>query len=204
MAVGDALGAPVEFDPPEQIAGLREELFAFPGGGGWDPGEFTDDTQMSILLAQHLANGQFDDNKLATSWAEWAIHTSTKDVEIQTSQVLSEVARGQHWSVAVSGLPAAAAGNGSLIRVAPVALFQLAHSFDITDLARAQSRSTLMPSARKPVSRFQLHCDTCSCPVSNPRWSTFRRRHQIPMSGTESPEHGRMTNHKPAVSCSTL
>ena len=70
MAVGDALGAPVEFDPPEQIAGLREELFAFPGRGGWDPGEFTDDTQISILLAQHLANGQFDDNKLATSWAE--------------------------------------------------------------------------------------------------------------------------------------
>ena len=133
MAVGDALGAPVEFDPPEQIAGLREELFAFPGGGGWDPGEFTDDTQMSILLAQHLANGQFDDNKLATSWAEWAIHTSTKDVEIQTSQVLSEVARGQHWSEAVSGLPAAAAGNGSLMRVAPIALFQLAHSFDITE-----------------------------------------------------------------------
>ena len=87
MAVGDALGAPVEFDPPEQIAGLREELFAFPGGCGGDPGEFTDDTQMSILLAQHLANGQFDDNKLATSWAEWAIHTSTKDVGIQTSQV---------------------------------------------------------------------------------------------------------------------
>ncbi|MAZ14116.1 MAG: hypothetical protein CL754_03075 [Chloroflexi bacterium] len=142
MAVGDALGAPVEFNPPEQIAGLHEELFAFPGGGGWEPGEFTDDTQMSILLAQHLANGQFDDNKLATSWAEWAIHTSTKDVEIQTSQVLSEVARGQHWSVAVSGLPAAAAGNGSLMRVAPVALFQLAHSFDITDLARAQSRIT--------------------------------------------------------------
>ena len=80
MAVGDALGAPVEFDPPEQIAGLREELFAFPGGGGWDPGEFTDDTQ-------------FDDNKLAMSWAEWPIHTSPKDVGIQTSQVLSEVAR---------------------------------------------------------------------------------------------------------------
>jgi ADP-ribosylglycohydrolase len=97
---------------------------------------------MSILLAQHLANGQFDGNKLATSWAVWAIHTSTKDVGIQTSLVLSEVARGQHWSVAVSGLPAAAAGNGSLMRVAPVALFQLAHSFDINDLARAQSRIT--------------------------------------------------------------
>ena len=31
LAVGDALGAPVEFDPPTRIAGRREELFAMPG-----------------------------------------------------------------------------------------------------------------------------------------------------------------------------
>ena len=85
MAIGDALGAPVEFDPPERIAWLREQLFKFPGGAGWDPGEFTDDTQMAILLAEHLANGQFDEQNLALSWAEWAIHQKTKDVGIQTS-----------------------------------------------------------------------------------------------------------------------
>ncbi len=48
MAVGDALGAPVEFESPQQIAGRREWLwFGLPGGGpfGWAPGEFTDDTQ---------------------------------------------------------------------------------------------------------------------------------------------------------------
>jgi ADP-ribosylglycohydrolase len=33
LAVGDALGAPVEFDAPESIAGRQEELFSMPGGG---------------------------------------------------------------------------------------------------------------------------------------------------------------------------
>ena len=141
-AVGDALGAPVEFDPPEKIAGLREQLFEFPGGGGWNPGEFTDDTEMSILLAQHLIAGKFDEQELASSWAEWATNASTKDVGFQTGEVLSAVARGQHWSVAVDGLPRDAAGNGSLMRVAPVALFQLAGSIEIADLARAQSQIT--------------------------------------------------------------
>ncbi|NUP41116.1 MAG: ADP-ribosylglycohydrolase family protein, partial [Streptomyces sp.] len=50
-AVGDALGAPFEFGPP----GAFSARFAVPGaggercgGGGWDPGEATDDTQMAV------------------------------------------------------------------------------------------------------------------------------------------------------------
>jgi len=52
-AVGDALGAPFEFGPE----GAFTERFPTPGhggemcgGGGWDPGEATDDTQMHVPL----------------------------------------------------------------------------------------------------------------------------------------------------------
>ncbi|MFD4576400.1 ADP-ribosylglycohydrolase family protein, partial [Streptomyces sp. NPDC058479] len=54
-AVGDALGAPFEFGPE----GAFSARFPRPGGGGemcggggWDPGEATDDTQMAVLVAE--------------------------------------------------------------------------------------------------------------------------------------------------------
>src|SRR6476660_1639020 len=60
-AVGDALGAPFEFGPPGQFSarfpvparGSKTEMC---GGGslGWEPGEFTDDTQMALLVASSL------------------------------------------------------------------------------------------------------------------------------------------------------
>ncbi|MEU2898775.1 ADP-ribosylglycohydrolase family protein [Streptomyces sp. NPDC007056] len=56
-AVGDALGGPFEFGPQ----GAFSARFPAPGaggemcgGGGWDPGEATDDTQMAILVAESL------------------------------------------------------------------------------------------------------------------------------------------------------
>ena len=60
-AIGDALGAPFEFRPagqykqqfPQSVLGGTGELI---GGGSfdWAPGEFTDDTQMGIVLAESL------------------------------------------------------------------------------------------------------------------------------------------------------
>lgn len=59
-AVGDALGAPFEFGPE----GAFSARFPVPGqggemcgGGGWDPGEATDDTQMAVLVAESLREG---------------------------------------------------------------------------------------------------------------------------------------------------
>lgn len=74
LAVGDALGGPVEFDPPSQIAGRREELFAMPGGGGfaWAPGEaveavsaFLDHSSLAVTTTYlRRLEGQED-----TGWA---------------------------------------------------------------------------------------------------------------------------------------
>lgn len=140
LAVGDALGAPVEFEPPAAIRGRRAELFALPGGGsfGWAPGEFTDDTQMALVLASHLRarGGQLDQDALAHEFARWAQNAA--DVGNQTRAVLGAVTRGERWQDAVRSLAPDAEGNGSLMRVAPVALAS-ASLESALELAAAQS-----------------------------------------------------------------
>ena len=143
LAVGDALGAPVEFDPPQRIATRREELFGMPGGGAfhWAPGEFTDDTQMALVLARHLRahQGSIDQDLLARDFAAWT--ESAADVGNQTRSVLSQVKRGVGWRTATGILHPNAAGNGSLMRVASVALCSKSAEAAMR-LAREQSEVT--------------------------------------------------------------
>ena len=53
MAIGDALGAAVEFQPP----GTIEPVTGYRAGGphGLGPGEWTDDTSMALALADSIA-----------------------------------------------------------------------------------------------------------------------------------------------------
>src|SRR3954451_1451570 len=78
-AVGDALGAPFEFGPPGQFSarfptaarGAGTEMC---GGGSldWEPGEFTDDTQMALLVATSLIErGGLDEADLFHRFRTW-------------------------------------------------------------------------------------------------------------------------------------
>jgi ADP-ribosylglycohydrolase len=124
------------------------------GGGtfGWEPGEWTDDTSMAIAIAEAATNGAdlrgeaaLDD--IVQRWHEWM--QSAKDVGVQTSQVL----RAAGWiglSARTARQAAAAlhertgrtAGNGSLMRTAPVALAYLDDRRPLVDAARAVSELT--------------------------------------------------------------
>src|SRR5215213_2630622 len=79
-AVGDTLGAPFEFGPPGQFSarfpdparGAKTEMC---GGGslGWEPGEFTDDTQMALLVAASLLKKDgLDEADLFDRFSRWA------------------------------------------------------------------------------------------------------------------------------------
>ncbi len=149
-AAGDALGAPYEFGPPR---GPQLEV-AMVGGGtfGWEPGEWTDDTSMAIAIAELAAEGadlrdEESLDALVTRWHEWA-QTAT-DVGIQTRQVLR--ASGWVGLGAQSARDAAAAlhertgrtaGNGSLMRAAPLALAYLDDEDALVKVARAVSELT--------------------------------------------------------------
>lgn len=157
MACGDALGAGYEFGPP-----LGEDVdVVMEGGGGfgWAPGEWTDDTSMAIAIAEVSATGQdlreaAAQDLLAARWASWA--ESAKDVGIQTRQVLgtsTRAARGRgerHPSAADLSSAANAlhqrtgktAGNGSLMRTAPVALAFLDDESGLVEAATQLSALT--------------------------------------------------------------
>src|SRR3954471_5743540 len=127
-AVGDALGAPFEFGPPGRFSarfpsparGARTEMC---GGGPWEPGEFTDDTQMALLVASSLVDrGGLDEADLFDRFCVWA-EADPKDVGIQTRAVLGS---GQPWDVAATEhfrRTGRAAGNGSLMRTTPAAIW---------------------------------------------------------------------------------
>lgn len=130
LACGDALGGPVEFDTRARMGerfpdGLRDFI-----GGGWlhlSPGEITDDTQMALDVARSLVafpDGNMDD--LAERFLEWR-NSEPKDIGNTTRDALDRLAHGVPWDEAgeqahISRGPRDSAGNGAIMRCAPVAL----------------------------------------------------------------------------------
>jgi ADP-ribosyl-[dinitrogen reductase] hydrolase len=95
------------------------------GGGsiGWEPGEFTDDTQMALLVATSLVERDgLDDADLFARFSAWAA-AEPPDIGNQTRAVLGS---GRPWGVAAAehfARSGHAAGNGSLMRTTPAAIF---------------------------------------------------------------------------------
>ncbi|MFF5652180.1 ADP-ribosylglycohydrolase family protein [Streptomyces collinus] len=140
-AVGDALGAPFEFGPPGAFsarfpeAGHGGEMC---GGGGWEPGEGTDDTQMAVVLAESLLQcGGLDLPDIFARFQRWAA-AGPKDIGLQTEGVLTN---GMPWDLAAAiqfQVSRRASGNGSLMRASTSAVY----------FARA-GRTATMDAARR-------------------------------------------------------
>lgn len=127
-AAGDALGAGYEFKPavPEPTP------IRMAGGGtfGWAPGEWTDDTSMAVPILRTLARGgdpadEASLDGLVAAWAAWA--KNAPDVGIQTRNVLTglEAHTASHARAAARQeheYKGQSAGNGSLMRTAPLVL----------------------------------------------------------------------------------
>lgn len=125
-AVGDALGAPFEFGPEGAfsarfpLAGQGGEMC---GGGGWAPGEATDDTQMAVLVGESLLEcGGLELPDVFRRFRQWAV-SGPKDIGLQTEAVLCgpddwDVAAALHFQASQRG-----AGNGALMRAATSAVY---------------------------------------------------------------------------------
>ncbi|UGT41048.1 ADP-ribosylglycohydrolase family protein [Nocardia yamanashiensis] len=126
-AAGDALGAGYEFTHPKPDVVIRMK-----GGGAfdWAPGEWTDDTAMAIAVARAAAEaGNLHEESgldaVAREFVAWW-DTRPKDVGAQTSQVLRHRdLSGREMQIHAHELGGLKAGNGSLMRTAPVALVYL-------------------------------------------------------------------------------
>ena len=142
LAVGDALGATVEFLTPNEIRhqfGVHREIT----GGGWlrlKPGHVTDDTTMSLALGQAiLSKGHVDALAAAEAFDGWM---RAKPVDI------GNTVRRNLIQFRKTGNPAAPAsehdaGNGAAMRLLPVALAGYGQPPERTILAsRAQAHVT--------------------------------------------------------------
>lgn len=145
LAMGDALGTTLEFTGRDAYPPHSEMT----GGGpfGLQPGQWTDDTSMALALADSLiAHPGFDAGDLMrrfTNWYHWGEYSCTGmcfDIGITTREALL---RFERTGDPFAGSPdPMAAGNGSLMRLAPVALRHLRDGDAARHLAAAQSRTT--------------------------------------------------------------
>jgi len=128
LAVGDALGAPAEFMTPVQVRDQWGVLTEMVGGGCHDvyPGQTTDATEMMLALAESLAaTDGFNPEDVVARYRAW-FATGPRDVSLTTRTVMLALAAGTPWDLAsrrayeILGFPTA--GNGSIMRCAPIAL----------------------------------------------------------------------------------
>ena len=142
LAIGDALGATVEFMTPREIAheyGEHRELV----GGGWlhlAKGQVTDDTEMALALGRSiLAAGCVDARAAAEAFDEW-MRSRPKDIG---NTVRRGLVQFRNTGRMVAPYSAHAAGNGACMRVLPVALATWGSSRELVAAAcRAQSHIT--------------------------------------------------------------
>lgn len=152
LLVGDALGVPYEFHRREEIPSLAEIEFTPPPGfrrshNGIPPGTWSDDgAHALILLASLLDRKRVDLDDLAWRMIAWynsgykAVAGAVFDVGIQTAQAINRLARGVRADEAGSK-DVHANGNGSLMRVLPLALW---HKGSIEDLVAEAHKQSLI------------------------------------------------------------
>lgn len=144
LAVGDALGVPLEFEERD-VHPLVTEMI---GGGPFDLaiGEWSDDTSMALSLADSLiANPQLDERDLMRRFVRWwrkgenSVNGVCFDIGMTTESALS---RFEETGEVVINADPNRAGNGSLMRLAPVAMVAGGDVDLAADLARRQSACT--------------------------------------------------------------
>ena len=145
LAVGDALGAPFEFMSAEQIAREAPAALAMSGGGIWDPGEWTDDTALTLAVAAAYQPAGFKPEAAAQAMIRW-FNTDPKDIGILTRDALSLLRQGSATADSAGDMALArrpgSASNGSLMRALPTALVRPAADQRLSEETAALSRIT--------------------------------------------------------------
>ncbi len=145
LAAGDALGAPLEFLLPNTFTPISDMV----GGGPFclRPGEWTDDTSMALCLATSLIEcSGFDPADQMRRYVRWwkeGYYSSTGDCFDIGSTVCSAL-----QNFLVTGIPYSgstdkwSAGNGSLMRLAPIPLYFARNPLAAIQMAGDSSRTT--------------------------------------------------------------
>ncbi len=149
LALGDALGATVEFMTPREIAhdfaargGVHREIV----GGGWlklAPGQVTDDTTMSLALGDALLSGHaqrrpFDTGLIADAFVAWWRGKPVDCGNTCRRGIVRYLRDGSLQGPMADG----DGGNGALMRNLPTALATLGDDEAFERVSLAQARIT--------------------------------------------------------------
>jgi len=145
LACGDAVGTAVEFSP----RGSFPPVTGMTGGGPFalPPGYWTDDTSMALCLAASLLDMQGFDaldqmHRYRRWWREGYLSSTGRCFDIGGTvrqALLRFEASGEPFA---GSAESRSAGNGSLMRLAPVVLYYFGDPGRVVDCAVASSRTT--------------------------------------------------------------
>ena len=145
LAVGDALGTTLEFCRPGTFTPLNDMV----GGGPFQlqPGEWTDDTSMALCLAESLIEKQgFDPVHQLETYLKWERdgHLSSTGECFDIGNTVQQAL----WQFEDTKKPYCGAtdswtaGNGSIMRLAPVPLFYAKNPLEVIEKSAESSRTT--------------------------------------------------------------
>lgn len=141
LCVGDALGVPVEFT--SRAERIKSPVISMQGYGTWDvpPGTWSDDSSLTFCLAECLCNGfsldatcvppRFANAKSFSRWydeAYWTPHGEVFDIGNTTFLAIVNYKQGTP-PLQAGGTSENSNGNGSLMRILPMAYFYKSLSF---------------------------------------------------------------------------
>lgn len=156
LAVGDAVGTTLEFKAPGTFTPITDMV----GGGPFnlEPGQWTDDTSMALCLAESLIIHQgfdpIDQMERYVRWYRKGYLSSTGSCFDIGNTIREALHHFEYTGNAYAGsADTMAAGNGSIMRLAPVPMFY-ANDF-ATAIAHAASSSYTTHAASQAVSACQ-------------------------------------------------
>ena len=156
LCIGDALGVPVEFTPRQILKKnpIREMI----GYKTYNqpPGTWSDDSSLTFCLAESLVSG-YDLHDIAKKFCQWVFdkkwtpHGVVFDIGRTTARAIAQLKEGKD-PVTAEGKSQYSNGNGSLMRILPLAFyleneknnkirFQKIH--DVSSLTHAHPRSLI-------------------------------------------------------------
>lgn len=127
VAVGDALGVPVEFNNRDRIR--ENPVVDMRGFGTYNllPGTWSDDSSLTFCLAEVLT-GKYDLNAIGQNFVKWLYNNywtprgNVFDVGIATREAIYHLAKGVQADLA-GGVSVSSNGNGSLMRISPLLFY---------------------------------------------------------------------------------
>ena len=157
LAVGDAVGTTLEFKQPGTFSPLTDMV----GGGpfGLRPGDWTDDTSMALCLAESLLDTGGMDladqlRRYVLWWRSGYLSSTGRCFDIGGT-TRAELTRFERTGEAINPkIDQESAANGSLMRLAPVAIRWYADAGAAAAMSAESSRST--HAAQRPVDACRL------------------------------------------------